>query len=862
VEDVFSTLAHGSTLFTGSREIAVHRETFCDYVDTRQICLVNFIPSLLDELLCHERKLESLRIVVAGGERLEANIKNRIISMGYRLFNHYGPTEVTVDALTALCHEDTPVTLGYPIANVECYILNSDRRPVPVGVTGELCIAGVGLARGYLNNPERTAERFPLAVGASFYRFLRTNNFYKTGDFARWLPDGNIQFIGRRDYQVKIRGHRVEPGEIETRLLSRRDIVDAVVTLKEGVSGVKYLCAYIVTADTFEDSGGVSALETYLSLRLPSYMVPMRFVRLERLPRDFNGKIDRKALPEPVVESNSDIFDAPVNHTEKILAIIWQDVLGVDKVGIRDNFFRLGGDSIKAIQVSARLKKHKLTLKLNDLFTFPTIEALGKRVLVSERIIDQGDVAGRVEFTPIQRWFFESDFSCKHHFNHSVMLYSKSGFDERFVQNVFSGIVRHHDALRMIYKNEDGRIVQINRGSRETGGTFFDFDVFDLIGKIDTAGKIEKEAGQIQASFNLETGPLVKLALFKTSEGDHLLIVIHHLVVDGVSWRILLEDFSSGYRQSMCEEKIEFPKKTDSFQYWADQLNVYARSREMMEESAYWDAVRLAAIESLPVDYQIGTVDRKIRYMDVVRLVLGKEETRQLLTDVHKPYNTEINDILLSVLAMAIREWSGCRRIAVNLESHGREQISDTDVSRTVGWFTSQFPVILDSTSVEDISHHIKNVKETLRRIPHGGIGYGLSTYLSPRKQSRDASFFREPEINFNYLGQMNPGRNGSFFSLSVINTGEVVNTDMESVYLLDINGLVIDETLSISFNYFANEYKRDTIRQLADYYRNNLITVIHHCIGKEDEELTPSDVGDEELSFEELEEIREMINL
>ncbi|MCP5106859.1 MAG: non-ribosomal peptide synthetase, partial [bacterium] len=391
----------------------------------------------------------------------------------------------------------------------------------------------------------------------------RRHKIYKTGDLARWLPDPaargayNIEFLGRIDHQVKIRGFRIELGEIENQLLKHDDVNETVVVDREGKGRDKYLCAYLVSPHfgTFADPGSVIRLREHLAGILPSYMIPHYFMELETIPLTANGKIDRKALPEPGAATAGEGYVPPAGAVEEKLTRAWQDILGIERVGSSDNFFQLGGDSIKAIQVAAALRKHGLDMKINHLFLHPDIKRLARHVTAIQRVIPQGPVSGEVRLTPIQQWFFHNNRTHPHHFNQSVMLYREEGFDESILEKVFTEIAVHHDALRMGYDvginrpgSEETPVVQRNKG---IDGKFVDLEVIDLRdtaeGELDKT--IETEADRLQEGIRLDTGLLLNLGLFKTAGGDHLLLIIHHLVTDGVSWRILLEDFAAGYEQ-------------------------------------------------------------------------------------------------------------------------------------------------------------------------------------------------------------------------------------------------------------------------------------------------------------------------
>ncbi len=850
VWEIFPYLIKGASLYIVPDSIKLDMDRLNDYFEQRDITIA-FLPTQVCEQFLGQQNL-SLRRLLTGGDKL-----NQFATRRYRLYNNYGPTENTVVATSCLVQGKADnIPIGKPIDNVKIYILDRDHFQIqPIGIAGELCVAGLGLSRGYINRPEETAERFSPQVieGAAPCRV------YHTGDLARWLTDGNIEFLGRIDHQVKIRGFRIELGEIENQLLKHEEFRDALVVVKD--NHVRYLCAYLVAREKID----IPALKEQLSRHLPGYMIPAFFMQIDRIPLTANGKVDRKALPEPELGAAEEAVVPPQNVNEERLVEVWQEVLGLDTIGITDHFFEMGGDSIKAIQVSARLKKYGLILSITDLFMYPTIKELGKHIRAQERTIDQGMVEGEVELTPIQCWFFQSRFTHKHHFNQAVILYRQEGFDEEILKAVLKKLVEHHDALRMVYKLSEDGVIQINRGEIEP---MFDFEVFDYREREDVEANIDSEASRIQGGIDLQAGPLVKVGLFKTADGDHLLIVIHHLVIDGISWRILLEDFVSGYRQVSQSEEIELPAKTDSFRDWARALKEYAAGdrgeseNAVLLELAYWQSLDSQKLDPLPVDFEIGCPGKKNKDNEAVVVNLGPEQTELLLRQVNWAYNTDINDILLTALGLALKGWRGIDKVGINLEGHGRESILEgLDISRTVGWFTSQYPVILDMQGSEDLPYTIKSVKETLRQIPRKGVGYGILKYLTPIENIRGHRFVLEPEVSFNYLGQF-AGDIGlgerTGFTLSPNSSGYDVSPESESRYKLDINGALLDKRLRLSVTYNKLEYSKEGIERLAACFESSLLKIIEHCCRKEEKELTPSDLGYSDISLQDLEEFED----
>ncbi len=827
-------------------------------IEKNKITTMHFVPSMLTVFLhyiencSHSIKMDSLKHVFASGEALNpehANRFNKLLSgQATKLINLYGPTEATVDVSYFDCSTDQilkSVPIGKPIDNIQLYIVNQNNKLQPVGVAGELCIAGDGLARGYLNKPELTAEKFvenPFVPGGKMYR---------TGDLAQWRIDGNIEFLGRLDHQVKIRGFRIELGEIETELLKYPSVKETVVVAKEDQAGDKYLCAYIVT----EEELTITELRDHLFRNLPDYMIPSYFVQLEKMPLSPNGKVDRKALPEPNGNIRTGVeYAAPRNDIEESVVKVWQEVLKVEKVSIKDNFFSLGGDSIKAIQILSQLRQYGLNLEMRDLFQYPTIEALSSYITVIKRKIDQGIVKGEAGLAPMQSWLFEQSFMDKQHFNQAVMLYGKNGFEEWIIRKVFSKLVERHDALRMVVKNMSGKEGLFNRGIEDE---LYSLETIDLSNNSKYRELIKEKAEEIQQSIDLKHGPLIKLGLFKTNIGDHLLIVIHHLVIDGVSWRIILQDLFSGYSQTLNNEEIRFADKTNSFKDWINALAVYANSRELLNEIEYWQKVEMTDIKSLPQDKVIK--ERRSGENNHIQCKLTKEETEKLLKQVNSAYNTEVNDILLTALALTITEWTGEGSVLVNLEGHGREEIiKEFDISRTVGWFTSLYPIVLNMSGEQDLAYKIKSVKESMRQIPNKGIGYGILKYMTSSENKGVLRCNLKPEINFNYLGQFDGDVNTQLFTVSDIAAGKSISPNMEDLYKLDINGIVTKGRLTLNFMYHKGEYENSTITTLAEHFRKNLLDVIDHCVAIDVTEMTPSDFTLKDITIEGLEDLED----
>ncbi|HTC80900.1 MAG TPA: AMP-binding protein, partial [Acidimicrobiia bacterium] len=486
-----------------------------------------------------ETGLRAFRGVIVGGEAASGALVGRW-APGRRMINAYGPTEATVVATWS-----EPLTpggappIGRPIPNTRAYVLDAALSPVPIGVPGELYLSGSGLARGYLRRPGLTAERFvanPYGPAGS--------RMYRTGDVVRWRADGVIDYLGRADDQVKVRGFRIELGEIEAALRRHGGVAEAVVVAREDQPGVKRLVAYFVPADaTAPPTSG--ELRSLAAQSLPDYMVPSAFVVLDELPLSPNGKLERRGLPAPDAGAVAAAgYVAARTDAETTLAGIWADVLGLERVGVEDNFFELGGDSILSIQVVSRARAAGLRITVKDLFVNQTIAALATVAGVMDgEPAACIEVAGPAPLTPIQTWFFETQSAGPEHFNQSMTLELAelaAGVDGEALQRAVDAVVAHHEALRMRFALVDGSWEQ-DIAPGEAAAIFRRCDLSDLDADARRAA-MEEAAVAAQTSLNITDGPLLRAVLFLMGprRRPQLFVTIHHLAVDGVSWRILL----------------------------------------------------------------------------------------------------------------------------------------------------------------------------------------------------------------------------------------------------------------------------------------------------------------------------------
>ncbi|MCP4663284.1 MAG: amino acid adenylation domain-containing protein, partial [bacterium] len=800
--ELWGALLHGGRLVGISKDEALELPALAAAIEERAITAL-FLTTALFNQVAREAPaaLSRVRQLLFGGEAVDPRRVRELLAGAVgatdprgrypgRLLHVYGPTESTTFAtwqeVREVAEGARTVPIGGPLANTELWVLDRGLMPVPVGAAGELVLAGDGLARGYLSRPALTAERFvPNPFGKG--------RLYRTGDLVRFLPDGAIEFLGRRDDQVKLRGFRIELGEVEAVLGSHPRVRTSAVTIREDGAGGKRLVAFVVART--ELAPAAAELRRHLLTTLPDYMVPAVFVALDSLPLTPNGKVDhaalaRRALPDRVVPE--DELVPPRTPTEVALARIWSRVLGEQRVGMNDNFFELGGDSILSIQVVSGARQEGLVLSPRDVFSQPTLGDLATVVAEATGVSDQGPVTGELPLTPVQRWFFEWQLPAPHHFNQALMLEARERLEPAWLERALGVLLKHHDALRLRFSRVGGRWRQLN----DRPGAAIPFAQVDLSALAADRQRpaLEAAAAAVQGSLDLSRGPLVRLVLFEfgSQRTGRLQWVIHHLAVDGVSWRILLEDLERVCRWLERDEPVSLPPRTTSFKSWADWLVERAASAAVTGELGFWRSQAEEDGNELPVDHPGGV--NTLASARGVTVSLSADETRALLQEVHQAYRTRINDVLLAAVLQAFGNWTGERTLLVDMEGHGREELEELDLSRTVGWFTSIFPVLLER--FDDPGDLLKAVKERLRSIPGGGVGYGLLRYLN----EETAGCLRELEparVVFNYLGQLDAALPPtSALRPAAESAGPAVGAQGRRRYLLEINGGVEDGCL------------------------------------------------------------------
>ncbi|MBW3656228.1 MAG: AMP-binding protein, partial [Gemmatimonadetes bacterium] len=792
VHEVMGGLLTGVTVVMADRDAITPGDTLRETLRRERISFVTLPPVAL--AVTDPADLPDLRVVVSAGEALRATVAGQW-ARAVELHNAYGPTETTVAAASGRVAADGRApTIGQPLDDTRAYVLDPRGDPTPEGVPGELLLGGVHLARGYLKRPALTAERFV----PNAYADVPGARLYRTGDRVRWLPDGSLEYVGRMDGQVKVRGFRIELGEIEAALRTHPGVADCAAIVREDDPGDRRLVAYVVgTADS-------DALRAWLGVALPEYMVPGAFVRLDAMPLTPNGKLDRAALPRPGYEDRG--YVAPRTPAEALLAEIWADVLSLEKVGVEDTFVELGGDSILSLIVASRAHREGLEITPGQMFEFPTIAELAAAASAAGgqgagTTAEQGRVEGHVPLTPIQAWYVEQEQPVPAHYNQAMLLEVDASVADEVLERALGAVLEHHDALRLRFRRTD-----LGWEQWHADAVGIPLERVDLSGLPKEARDEAQRAAadERQAGLALEHGPIGRAVLLdRGEEGRMLLLVFHHFVVDGVSWRVLREDLEHACVQLRDGRALDLGTKSTSYQQWAEALRAHAESDTLRAQASHWLAQGTDGVAPLPVD---GAGERTMASARTVQVALEEEETRALLQDVPAAYRTQINDVLLCALAEAVSGWAGGTRVRLALEGHGREaEVGEgIDLTRSVGWFTSLYPVVLDIAGAATPGDRVRRVKEQLHVVPMRGIGYGLLRYLSADPEVRGALQAQpEPEIGFNYLGQFDQGRApDGLVRFAAGPQGNPVAAENRRRYLLDVGGAVAGGRLRLGWTY------------------------------------------------------------
>lgn len=832
VTSLFVPLVSGSTLFIYDDKPDSQEHLILQVLKENRADVMKLTPShlrlLRDADLGDISGLKLSRLII-GGEALESSLVLDIqqkLDTELVVFNEYGPTETTVGCMI---HTFQPtevgnmVPIGVPAANTKLYLLDEYLQVVPVGVKGELYVSGTGLAQGYLFNEVLTAERFIQSP------FATNERLYKTGDLAIRLPDGNFEFLGRRDEQIKLNGYRIEPDEITQSLRSFNGVKDVVVSINKS-SGKAMLYAYVQPEIGVENLSE-ALLKGHLAQSLPFYMIPGRVLFLDEFPLTGNGKVDFKALATLKIRNESDATKKTLNSLENDFLEVWQSILGTEEISVSDNFFELGGDSIKAVQIVSRLHEKGVSVQVKDVLTYHSIEGIIANEKFSEisQLADQASLSGNKAKSPIEDWFFAQEFSNPSHYHQSVYLKIERPLDLALLEEAFELVINHHDGLRLNFDETTSQLF-FNEQHLTRKFKITEHDDSELI----------HEAEVVDASMSLNKDLLWKAIVFKReNQQSYLYITAHHLVTDGLSWRILLHDLSVVYGTLLKSEKAILPTKTSSLTQWQEQLSQW-QSGLGQADLTYWDEIKSIDF-SLPLDEKPDNWNQS--GIEVEKVRLSKEDTRFLTKEAFKTYNTDVFTLLNVALARALNQWKGICHFVVEHENHGRH-LDGCDVSRTVGWFTALYPVSIKLEG-EGFLKQIMSVKEQMKAVPHHGLSYPLVKELLASEPS---------EMRLNYLGEFKLAEN-NFWSFSDKPNGLKSSPDNHLTTKLELNAMVMNEVFSLEVNYHSGAFRKATMQALSEQIQHQLVQLLNHAREEQEVHFTPSDF-EAELDQQDLDDL------
>ena len=775
-----------------------------------QITTATLPPSILP--LLSRNQFPNLRTLVSAGEACPLNVVQEWAAR-CRFINAYGPTEVTVCATYAECSKtDEWVSIGRPLANMQVYVVDEEMEPVPVGVVGELCVAGIGVARGYIRRSGLTAERFvanPFGVAGS--------RIYRTGDRVRYRATGNLEYVGRVDQQMKVRGFRIEPGEVEAAVLSYPGIEQAVV-IARGEGAEAQLVGYVVTAGEGKEAVNGTELKEHLKGRVPDYMIPGGWVVLEEMPLTPNGKVDRQKLPAPEA-GDAESYVAPRTPTEEVLARVWADVLKLERVGIHDNFFDLGGMSLSAMRVVDQAAQAGLTLMAADLFEWQTIAELAAGLSVGPGQMEEtSHLEGDVPLTPIQHMFLRRTPEHLNKFAIEGAFEVTRPLRSAWLQQAVKYVAAHHDALgtQLIL---DGTLTQriLPAEQLQYNKCFTEVDLSHM-NEADEAKAFREIGASARWSVPGTEPPLLHAVLINRRPGQpqQFMLVVHHFVADTWSMQLLLNDIQTVYERIAAGESPQLPKKTTPFKVWAERLITYSRSSEFAADIALWRAQQWSDYGTVPFDYPGREYEPGSD--ETLSTKIESNESELLLEAIRREQRVQFTEVFLAALAETLLQWTNKPAVAIDLFSSGRATcFPGLNVARTVGWFSSPVPLLLEKTGSPDATDMLRQVKQRMRSLPNEGLAYGVSKWLLD-----DPATVALPQVCLNNWG-------GQAQADALFRTSRYSFDDehpaayVKRHHLIDLVITTGLQGLGMHWIFSRDLHRRDTIATLAENFIANL---------------------------------------
>ena len=863
VAGIFWTLSSGGTLVLPKQEQEQDLESLGQLIRQEEVTHFLTLPSLYSVLLQYTPSdlLNSVEVVTVAGEACSGDLVKQHYQClsSARLYNEYGPTEASVWCVAAELtqqHADSPVPIGRPIANTQVYVLDRQLEPVPVGVCGELFVAGEGVTLGYLNRPELTQSRF---VPNHFSTDPRSK-MYRTGDLVYRAANGDLHFIGRVDEQVKIRGHRIELGEIQSLLIQHDDVMDAVVVAAShagGTStagskrstGARSLLVGYVVSDHENPSISVAELKDFLRRRLPDYSVPETLVVLDEFPRLPNGKVDRRALPDPFVQRDPGRIARPSNEAEQTLLEIWSDLLECDQLGVHDNFYEAGGDSMVSIQLISRAREAGFAIDPRQFGENPTVAGMAKvAVRSSSHPAQSSSSRGSSSLTPHQAWLLEHGTRCNQVTTRAFQL--NGSLDSDDVKQVVRFLLEHHNGLNIRLEERDGVWRQVAGRVVDVESVLEEITVPASATAADAA---REHRSRVAEPMSLEHGPLVRFAMVRADNDRSALLFVSalDLVVDAFSWQLLQRDLDSLLIQSSKGHPLQLPSKTASAIEWVHRLHVLCESNQ--NELAYWRS-QLANDDAMQNDKKANSESLSNAAQSV--MCSFDIETTASLVECNEAYRTKTEGLLLAAICLVLRDWTGHQHIHVDIENDGRGYLLDgMDVSRTIGQLMSMFPISFDMSDATDEATAICAVKEQLARVPHRGVSFGSLQALSSDEAVR---------------AQLGGGHASLLFRYRVAEVADAdtlvvpVETSIDeqdetlSFHQCEIDAELRGGVLQLKWTYRPELLERSTIEELVDQFSQTLHELVAHCQSPSAGGFTPSDFPLADLNQEELNRLLE----
>lgn len=795
--EIWGTLTHGGTLYFEDTDILFDLDRLQHYIVDRNINTMWLTVSLFNQII--DEKVDALgwlKYLMIGGEKLSEKHVEKFLRKNKStiLINGYGPTETTTFATYYSLNEwdrKRNIPIGKPINNTQAYVISTGGNLCGVGVPGELCIGGDGVSNGYINNIELTENKF---IDNPFGR----GKIYKTGDLAKWREDGTLDFLGRIDSQVKMRGFRIELEEIENELKNVPKVLNAVVILSEDRL---HLCAYLINEGILD----VDFVRQELKRRLPYYMVPTYIQQIDEIPLTVNGKIDKKSLPPIVINGNSEEFN--LSENEKLVANICKEILGIGSIGKYDNFYELGGDSITAIKLVSKLKIEGYTISMREIIQKQTICEIAKSIkeVSGTPYLGHQDEKGKVKLSPMQLEFFKWNLPVPEYFNQAIMLRAKGRLDANSVRSALEAIIQCHGILHTTITKDDQTIEVYEKEK------FFEFNIFDFFELEDCRSKIEALNTELQKSMKLNGGGMLKVNLYRTLDYDYVLICMHHLVCDIVSWGIFLEDFERGYLQSINGKKIELPIETCSYMNWSERI-LDCRNNCLSDENRnFWNPKIIEGNRSY--------MRKSDEYYRTSCRVFNLENLDSVLKKA-SAYGFSMQEMLLAAFGEAWNKYIGQSEVIINIESHGRDILEEVDVNRTLGWFTCIYPLLIKSNVGNTIADKLSYVKRELLQSKQR-----LASYTYYKECFSDRVI---PNIMFNYSGNEREIMSSELFEKADYSCGKTM--DMRNVFSdYIVNCSLKKEKLSINLWVTSGKYCYQEVNLLLEAFQSSIEQMIKY---------------------------------